>query len=135
MSEMSEMPISVAIIDDDDLYRTIVTRLLQRSGVAVVFQANNGKAGIDQMSRCSALPSAVILDIEMPVMGGFETARKIKQLWPEVFIIIHSSLTIPEVANRMLNSGSDFFISKSADIDQVANAIKKIVVSKCIKCR
>jgi DNA-binding NarL/FixJ family response regulator len=126
---MSDLPISVAIIDDDDLYRAIVVRILLRSGMSVAFQANDGKSGIEQMSGCLTLPSIVIMDIEMPVMGGFETAKLMKEQWPLVPIVAHSSLTNRDVANGMIDSGADFFISKSAGIEQLAHTIKRLAVS------
>jgi DNA-binding NarL/FixJ family response regulator len=127
---MSELPVFVAIIDDDDLYRAIMVRVLRRSGMSVAFQASNGKLGIEQMSSSLPLPSVVIIDIEMPVMGGFETAKYMKEQWPGVPIVMHSSLANREVADRMINSGVDFFISKSANIEQLAHTVKLIAVSK-----
>ena len=127
---MSELPVSVAIIDDDELYRAILARMLRRSGMAVAFEANNGKSGIEQMSGCLPLPSVIIMDIEMPVMDGFETAKHMKTQWPWVPIVAHSSLTNYQAADRMIHSGADSFISKSADIEQLAHTIKQIAVSK-----
>ncbi|MDR3697773.1 response regulator transcription factor [Mucilaginibacter sp.] len=127
---MSELPVSVAIIDDDDLYRAIMVRVLQRSGMSVVFQANNGKSGIDQMGSCLPLPSVVIIDVEMPIMDGFETARRVKEKWPRIAIVAHSSIVELEANSRMVNSGADIFIAKSAGVEQLARTIKQIAASK-----
>ena len=123
---MNSFSISVAIIDDDDLYRSIMAKVLQRSGISVIFQANNGKSGIDQIKDCLPLPLVVILDLEMPFMNGFETVKRLKTDWPQVAIVIHSSIMDQKTIDLLINSGVDAFISKTAGIRQLARTIKQM---------
>jgi DNA-binding NarL/FixJ family response regulator len=127
---MNKFPISVAIIDDDDLYRAILVKLFERSGMTVVFRAENGRAGVDQMKNCSPLPLIVIVDIEMPVMDGFETARHVRAHWPEVGIVAHSSLTDQEAGASMVHAGADVFLSKAAGIKELVKTVEKLAVSR-----
>ncbi|GEM_PF-1083246 len=127
---MNPSLISAAIIDDDEIYRFILVRMLKNSGVTIDIQAENGKKGIQQIQASSSLPDVVIIDIEMPVMNGFETASYIKMHWPQIGIIAHSSLITNEARSLMINSGADLFLPKSCSAIELINSIEQLAVVK-----
>lgn len=122
--------ISAAIIDDDEIYRFIITRMLKNSGITIAFQAENGKKGIQQIQTSPILPEVVIIDIEMPIMNGFETAQYVKMNWPQIGIIAHSSLITNEAQSLMINSGADLFLPKPCSAIELIHSITQLAALK-----
>jgi two-component system chemotaxis response regulator CheB len=83
--------VRILVVDDTPLYRNIVTELFaQEPGYEVVGCAENGR---EALARIHVLdPDLVILDVEMPVMDGWETLRAIKLSYPNLMVIVLSSL-------------------------------------------
>ena len=62
---------AVLVVDDDDAIRHALTLLLEHSGY-VVLGANNGEKALDVLRANSHLPSVILLDLNMPIMTGWE---------------------------------------------------------------
>ena len=122
--------ITVAIIDDDAFYSKIITMQLQRAGMKIMLTADNGLLGITQLKAMSTHPQIVIVDIEMPVMNGFEVVRCLKQAWPYLQIIAHSSLTSDDVHKQIIKDGADTFVQKQPNATKLIDTIKTLS-SKC----
>ncbi|PAW93996.1 hypothetical protein CKK33_11020 [Mucilaginibacter sp. MD40] len=118
--------ITVAIIDDDAFYSKIMAMQLKRAGIAIVLAADNGLLGITQLQAMSTHPQIVIVDIEMPVMNGFEVVRYLKQAWPYLQIIAHSSLTNSDVHKQIIKDGADTFVQKQPDATKLIDTIKNL---------
>ena len=95
--------VSVLIADDYAAIRRYVRDLLERGGIRVVGEAENGD---DAVRLCDQLrPNIVVLDISMPVLGGFAAARQIRELFPETKIIFLTSHALKDVRSRSLAIG------------------------------
>ncbi len=75
---------TVLIIDDDDMFREMLKRLLDREGYKVV-EAGNGNLGIDQFQK--SYPDLVVCDMIMPDKEGIETIVDLQKLNSEIPII------------------------------------------------
>lgn len=85
----------VLVVDDNALNQTITKKLLQTAGIANIDQALSGK---EALLLCQSNDyDAVLMDIEMPEMDGFETARKIHELNNETRIIAFSATGKDEI--------------------------------------
>lgn len=118
--------LSLAIVDDDPIYRKILSLLLKKNDFNILFEAENGAEGIRLMKN-TALPDLIILDLEMPVMDGFETARLLKLSWPQVKIIGHSSISDLSAKHKMIEAGADYYIVKGDRNVNIATKIKQIL--------
>jgi DNA-binding NarL/FixJ family response regulator len=84
------MPKSILIVDDSDLIRRALRRMIEESHQFVVCgEAVNGKEAIDQAAKLR--PDLVILDMSMPEMNGLEAARVLKQILPTVPLLLYTS--------------------------------------------
>jgi two-component system, NarL family, response regulator DegU len=118
--------ISLYIADDHNIVRRGMARLLKSfNRVQEVVEASNGKELIALIKK--KVPDAVILDIEMPVMGGIETAKYINEHFPSVKILV-LTMHIEEVfISRLMEYGVHGFLSKSSEPEEVERALYSIV--------
>lgn len=120
--------IRALIVDDSAFMRKMVGDILSRSDkIEVVGTARNGQEALDKLEALA--PHVITLDVEMPVMDGIETLRRVMEVRPTPIVML-SSLTEEgaEVTLRALHMGAVDFIHKpsgaiSLDIEKVAEAI------------
>ena len=75
--------IKVLVVDDRASIRAVVRRIVETNpGMELVGEAANGAQAIESVGDLS--PDVVVMDVEMPVLGGIEATRFIKERWPEV---------------------------------------------------
>lgn len=103
--------LTVAIVDDSTFMRESARLRLSILGYKVVMEAENGQEFLDKLAQ-SDVPDICLLDLNMPVMDGFETARNLKKNWPAIRILFHSMERIGEGSYAYW--GADGFIAKDA---------------------
>lgn len=105
--------IKVMIVDDSAVVRGVVRRLLEADGgLEVAATATNGEAALRELRRCAV--DVVLLDIEMPVMGGLDALRRIVADHPSVKVIMVSTLTRrnAEISLEALRIGAADYVAK-----------------------
>ncbi len=115
--------ITLAIIDDHDLWREKLKEMLTSIGFNVVIIAANGKEFIDVLEKSTTLPDVCLLDISMPVMNGYETATKLRELYPKIKILAFSMETDETVIARIMECGANGFIPKGVNLNEIRSAI------------
>ena len=96
-------------VDDDPANRYVKTRSLQL-GEMEVLEADTGATALDMVRRCQ--PVLVLLDVNLPDVGGLEVCRRIKTEWPDI-IVIQISATAISPADKVLGleSGADCYLT------------------------
>jgi DNA-binding NarL/FixJ family response regulator len=125
----SDLPLTIAIVDDNALMRETMHFRLTMLGYKVVMQAEHGKDFLDQL-EANNLPDLVLLDINMPVMDGFETAVELKKNWPEIKILFFSMETGQACYNKVNEVGADGFLAKDAPFGELNKALTRITQLK-----
>lgn len=113
--------LSVLVVDDDE-YNIVVLKSLLPSPPLVVRTAVNGRAALDLVSE--ARPDVIFLDLEMPVMGGLEAARRIRELQralgaPPSRIAAFSAHDDDATRRQCLAAGFDLYLAKPASREEV----------------
>jgi two-component system response regulator YesN len=105
---------SVLIVDDEELSRMAVRRLLARlfPEVTIVGEAENGRAGIEMALALE--PDIVLMDIRVPVVHGLDAAARIVESRPRTRIIILSAYDSFSFAQRAVNLGLSGYLLKPA---------------------
>jgi DNA-binding NarL/FixJ family response regulator len=104
----------VAIVDDHTLIRQGLAALINSfSNYKILFEADNGKDFIAQLKPRS-LPDIVLMDITMPEMDGYDTARWLHNNHPTVKVLALSVLDSEAAIIRMLKSGAGGYLLKNA---------------------
>ena len=125
--------IHVLLVDDHELVRTGIEHLLNKtSGISVVGVASSGEEAIQQVETLH--PDVVLMDINMPGIGGLEASRKIYQKHSEVKIIALSVHDDGPFPSQLLRIGAHGFISKSSPVAEMFNAIQLVYRGKRYLC-
>ncbi|WP_417562778.1 response regulator transcription factor [Microbacterium sp.] len=96
------------VIEDEDDIRTLVATVLEQAGFAVSTAAN-GAEGLERVRETD--PVVTTLDVHMPGMDGFETARRIRAISP-TYLLMLSARTEEIDALQGLEAGADDYIGK-----------------------
>jgi DNA-binding NarL/FixJ family response regulator len=116
----------VYIADDHTFVRKGMIRLLNTfQRIGEVQEAANGKELIDLITDSE--PDAVILDLEMPVMNGFDTSRYLLEHYPKVKILVLTMHTEEVFILNLLELGVQGFLNKSAEPEEVEEALYSVV--------
>ncbi len=117
---------SIVLTDDHVLLRNGLAGLLKSLGHTVLFEADNGKDLIEKL-KPGAVPDIVMLDINMPDMDGYETARWLKQHHPDVKVLALSMYDNENAIINMLKCGAKGYILKDSDPALLKAALHDLV--------
>ena len=117
--------ISVFLVDDHELVRTGIRRILEDvKGIQVVGEAGCGE---DAVKWCRSNNADVILmDMNMPGIGGLEATRKIVRYAPDSKIIMLTIHTENPLPAKVMQAGASGYLSKGAASQEVINAIRMV---------
>ncbi|MEH2151129.1 ATP-binding protein [Nostoc sp.] len=104
-------PQKILLIDDDPAYRYLVKQLLINTPLSIL-EAANGQEGLNLAQR--EQPNAIVLDLEMPEIGGFDVLKQLKNnsVTQSIPVIIHSSAQLDAEAQSRLAAQSIAIVSK-----------------------
>lgn len=126
---MSETQIKLMIVDDHQMIINGIIGLLNDvSHIKVIAQANNGQEALEKLHEVK--PDILIVDVQMPVMNGFELTQHIKRLYPQIKILALSTYDEKSIVLKMLEAGAVGYILKNIKTDEFVNAIEEVAKGK-----
>lgn len=119
-----EMPVLIA--DDHALFRQGVAALLAGTSprLQICAEARNGKEAVEK--TLALQPDIVLMDVSMPVMGGFDATRNILYASPASRIIFLTTYTSPQVAAEARKAGAKGYVAKGDVSDVLIQAIDAV---------
>lgn len=124
-----EQTISVILVDDHPVVRDGYRRLLEQTdNIKVVDEADNGEAAYDLYRRHT--PDVVVLDINMPGIGGLETIRRIKAHDEKARILIFSMHSNEIMIQRALEAGALGYLTKQSGMGQMVQAVQQVACGR-----
>ena len=121
--------IRVLIADDHSAVRRGVRSiLLTRDDVEICGEAYDGRDAVNRALKLR--PDLIILDLTMPVMGGFEAARVLRKILPETPILFYSMHHGDQLIQDVKQLGVQGFVCKDEDSGTLLNAVDVLVVRK-----
>jgi DNA-binding NarL/FixJ family response regulator len=119
----------VLIADDHTAVRRGVRSiLLSRPDVTICAEASDGREAVDHAIRCR--PDLIILDLTMPRMGGFEAAKMLRTLLPDIPILFYSMHDSQQVIRDAKALGVHGFLCKSEISAMLLEALEALVDRK-----
>jgi DNA-binding NarL/FixJ family response regulator len=120
---------TIIIADDHPLMTEGLTALIHSSTpYSVIKTVHNGKALMQILNR--TLPDLVLLDINMPLLGGIEASAQIKQRFPTVKVAVISMFFENQLIRNLKQTGVDGFIPKLSEGSAFINALRNIMDGK-----
>lgn len=122
---MSQKKIKVLIADDHRiLLDGLVTMLQDSPNIEVVSTAANGEEVLLKLP--SYYVDVLLMDIQMPVLDGYETAKIVKEKFPDTRILILSMHSERVFIEKLYSTGISGYLLKSAGKDEIISAIEKV---------
>lgn len=111
--------------EDHPVFRQgLIALLKEEQSIEVLFDVENG---LELLKRLQDIkPNVVLLDIEMPVMNGYETFRSIKREYPEVKVIMLSTHFHPSYVHEYIKGGAGAFLPKNTSLKEIVLAITRV---------
>jgi len=117
---------TVLLVDDEDLILEVGREMLSKIGYQVI-TAKGGSPAIDIISSGNHQIDLVILDLIMPGMDGNSTFERIREIVPNIPVILSSGYSMNDQANRIMNRGCNGFIQKPFNLSILSQKIRSIL--------
>jgi two-component system, NarL family, invasion response regulator UvrY len=120
--------LSVALVDDHVMLRTGLANLIEDiNGYEVILQSDNGRDFVSATTLHKHEPDIVLLDVSMPHMDGFETAKWISTNLPLTKILVLSMFDDEKSIIKMIRNGAKGYILKDSEPQELEVALNDIV--------
>lgn len=118
---MSDQKPRVLIVDDEERFRTTLSKLLKVKGLGVA-AVGSGKEAIEELGR--AAYDVVLLDVKMPEMNGVEVLAEIKKENPQIEVIMLTGHASVDVAIEIMRLGGYEYLLKPCPTDDLMDKIE-----------
>lgn len=115
--------IKVMVVDDHDLVRTGISRMLgDVNGIDVIGEASSGEEAVQRARDLN--PDVVLMDVKMPGIGGLEATKKMLRYDDGIRVIAVTVCEEEPFPSRLLKAGASGYLTKGAGLDEMVRAIK-----------
>lgn len=116
----------VLVVDDDPYIRDVVAQLLEGEGYQIQ-EATNGAEALGVVNNAPHRPNVILLDLMMPVMDGWEFARRLQEHIPplDIPIIVLSAARLPN--ERLTVLGARAVLAKPFDVDELLDQVARLM--------
>ncbi|AFZ37481.1 two component transcriptional regulator, LuxR family [Stanieria cyanosphaera PCC 7437] len=117
--------IRLLLVEDDELFRLgLVVRLQQEAGIEILAEASDGEMAVELTNQY--LPDVVLLDVGLPGIGGVEACRKIKQLHPNIPILVLTSHFKKQLIEQLIAVGASGYCLKGVEAETLILALRSV---------
>jgi signal transduction histidine kinase len=117
---------TILLVDDEEPVRNVTSRMLERSGFAVL-RAGDGLEAIELFRAHGAEVVCVLLDLAMPRMDGEETFKELRRIQPDVRVVLASGYSDQEISQRFQNAGLAGFIVKPYRVETLTAKLREVL--------
>ena len=118
--------IKIALVDDHQLFRKSLSLLISTfEGIEVTYETSDGLAFLEGAK--TEYLDVLLLDIQMPILDGYEVCKRLKLVNSEIKILIISQLTSKEVVHQIMECGANGFFTKNSPPELLEHAIKSVI--------
>lgn len=117
--------IKVIIADDHALFRAgVKTSLSMKKDIKMLGEADNGAQLLTLLKVLQ--PDVILLDIQMPIMDGITTLPEIKELYPDIRVIMLTMHNDHSMISKLMELGANSYLTKNSDAEVIYEAIKTV---------
>ena len=111
------------MVEDNEINQIIAGNILIEFGATVEF-ANNGKEGLEKFVNSKEKYNIIFMDVQMPIMGGFEASKKIREYNKSIPIIAMTAEVYDEDKKNAKDAGMNAHVGKPLKVEEIVSAIK-----------
>lgn len=117
--------VRVAVVDDHRVFTDLLSYALStQPWLTCVGTASSAAAGVALVADLR--PDVVVMDIEMPRQDGLAATRRIRELAPEVVIVIVSAHRNPDWVNKAARAGASAFVAKNGPFEELLDVLLRV---------
>lgn len=116
---------TILLIDDEAHIRKYVGLILRQLGNVKILEATNGQEGVAAYQREN--PDLVLLDVNMPIMDGIETLKKLKEIDPDSVVVMLTSLANRQTIEQASELGAANYIRKDTPKEEISKALAETI--------
>jgi two-component system, cell cycle sensor histidine kinase and response regulator CckA len=116
----------ILLVDDEEMVTDVASQMLVTLGYTVQ-SASSGRDAIEFYASEGTQVDLVILDLIMPGMSGYKTFDRLKQMNPDIKVLLSSGYSLPEEANAIIEQGNSGFIQKPYDINDLSQKVREVL--------
>jgi CheY-like chemotaxis protein len=120
---------TILMVDDEEMVLDVGAQVLKKLGYTVL-ESNNGRNAVELYKKLQDKINLVVLDIVMPDMGGAEVYDRLKEINPDVKVLLSSGYSIDDQAREIMERGCDGFIQKPFSLKAMSDKIAGILSKK-----
>jgi two-component system, cell cycle sensor histidine kinase and response regulator CckA len=117
---------TILVVEDEPSILSLAQRILESAGLTVLI-ASNGRAGVELFRQRMNDIAGVLLDMTMPRMNGLEAFQELRQLRPDVRVLLMSGYSEEEVSERFAGLGLAGFVSKPFIPRSLLAALRRVL--------
>lgn len=123
----------IFLVDDHSIVRDGVRALLANEpGLQVVGEASHGQELLDQLPTTPT--EVVLLDINMPVLDGLATVKRLQVDFPDLKILVLSMLSHERYVEQMFDAGAHGYVLKNAEKEEIVVAVRSVMAGRQFLC-
>ncbi len=115
----------ILLVDDEAHIRKYLSLIIKQLGRSTFIEAVNGQDALVVFER--ERPKVVLLDVNMPLLGGIETLKRLKAIDPECVVIMLTSLANRETVEQALEHGAAGYIRKDTPKEEIATVLTELI--------
>jgi PAS domain S-box-containing protein len=119
--------IRILAAEDWELNRLLLGQILSDIGLSDITFVNNGREAVDALKNSDQPYTLILMDLQMPVMGGLEATRVIRNTHPDIPIVAVTAHAMKEDQQQCLEAGMNDYLSKPYKIEEIVQAMKRVL--------
>jgi two-component system, NarL family, response regulator len=113
------------LVEDDELFRLgLVVRLQQEAEIEILAEAIDGEMAVELTNQY--LPDVVLLDVGLPGIGGVQACRQIKQLHPNIPVLVLTSHFKKQLIEQLIAAGASGYCLKGIEAETLILALRSV---------
>ena len=119
---------TLLLVDDEETVIDVDQQMLSRVGYTIL-TAKSGEEALERYRAEKETIKLVLLDLNMPGMGGYRCLEELKKLDPQLPVIISSGYSLPTLSGDLFRSGARAFLPKPHKFKDMSNTIRQVLDS------
>ncbi len=122
--ERAEMVGKVLVVDDEPNVRSVISKALQKEGYEV-YPAEDGREALEMLKRRGF--DLTFLDILMPKIAGEEVLARMREMKPEMPVIVLTAIHDSVTEHQLIDAGASAYLKKPCSLDDVVGAANRVL--------